>query len=80
MDERELEIRNAAQSMYYDDSSSCIVFKEGAEWSDSHPKRLFNAENRGTIDEIIMALTTLGEEKMISYTKEIDFLKRIRGL
>ena len=41
---------------------------------------LFNAEEKGIIDEIILALKTFGKEKMISYDREIEFLKRIRGL
>ena len=43
-------------------------------------KVLLTASDRGTIDEIIMALTTLGEEKMINYDEEIDFLNNIRKL
>ena len=41
---------------------------------------MLTASDRGTVDEIIFALETLGDEKMISYDKEIDFLKRIRKL
>lgn len=41
-------------------------------------KVLLTAADRGKIDEIIMALTTLGEEKMINYDEEIDFLNDIR--
>ena len=43
-------------------------------------KPLLSARDRGTIDEIIFALRTLGEEKMICYTKEIKFLEKIRKL
>ena len=43
-------------------------------------KVLLTASDRGKIDEIIMALTTLGEEKMINYDEEIDFLNDIRKL
>lgn len=43
-------------------------------------KALLTASDRGKIDEIIMALTTLGEEKMINYDEEIDFLNKIRNL
>lgn len=43
-------------------------------------KKLLTAADRGKIDEIIMALTTLGEEKMISYTEEIEFLLKLRNL
>ena len=32
-----------------------------------------SAADRGIVDEIILALNTLGEEKMISYNKEIKF-------
>lgn len=41
---------------------------------------LFSARDRGTIDEIIFALRTLGEEKMICYSEEIKFLEKIRKL
>ena len=33
------------------------------------------AADRGIVNEIIFALNTLGEEKMISYDKEIEWLK-----
>ena len=39
-----------------------------------------SAADRGVIDEIILALNTLGEEKMISYNKEINWLKELRRL
>ena len=45
----------------------------------NNKKILLTAADRGKIDEIIMALTTLGEEKMISYTEEIDFLLKLRN-
>lgn len=34
---------------------------------------------RGRIDDIILALRTLGDEKLISYTEEINFLLKIRN-
>ena len=40
--------------------------------------KLLTAADRGKIDEIILALTTLGQEKMINYDEEIDFLNNIR--
>ena len=43
-------------------------------------KALLTASDRGRIDEIIMALTTLEDEKMINYNEEIDFLNKIRKL
>lgn len=43
-------------------------------------KVLLTASDRGKIDEIILALTTLGDEKMINYDEEIDFLNDIRKL
>lgn len=46
----------------------------------NNKKILLTAADRGKIDEIIMALTTLGQEKMINYNKEIDFLNNIRKL
>lgn len=45
----------------------------------NNKKILLTAADRGKIDEIIMALTTLGEEKMISYTEEIEFLLKLRN-
>ena len=39
-----------------------------------------SAADRGIIDEIIFALKTLGEEKMISYDKEIEWLNQLRKL
>lgn len=44
----------------------------------NNKKILLTASDRGKIDEIIMALTTLGEEKMISYTEEIELLLKLR--
>lgn len=58
-----------------------IGFVGGANWADEHPKKtLLSAADRGTIDEIIFALKALGNEKMISYAKEIKFLNNIRKL
>lgn len=39
-----------------------------------------SAADRGIVDEIILALNTLGEEKMISYNREINWLKELRKL
>lgn len=39
-----------------------------------------SAADRGIIDEIIFALKTLGDEKMISYAKEIEWLNQLRKL
>ena len=39
-----------------------------------------SAADRGIVDEIIFALNTLGEEKMISYSKEINWLNELRRL
>ena len=39
-----------------------------------------SAADRGIVDEIILALNTLGEDKMISYNKEINWLKELRRL
>ena len=46
----------------------------------SRAQTQFSAQDRGTIDEIILALRTFGEEKKISYDKEIEFLQKIREL
>lgn len=39
-----------------------------------------SAADRGIVDEIIFALHTLGEEKMISYDKEIEWLIKLKEL
>lgn len=39
-----------------------------------------SAADRGIIDEIIFALKTLSEEKMISYDREIEWLNQLRKL
>ena len=39
-----------------------------------------SAAGRGVVDEIIHALNTLGEEKMISYHKEIEWLVKLKEL
>jgi len=58
-----------------------IGFLEGAVWADENPKQItLSAADRGTIDEIIFALNSLGKEKMISYSKEIEFLNKIQKL
>jgi len=46
----------------------------------NNKKILLTAADRGKIDEIIMALNTLGEEKMINYDEEIKFLLKLRNL
>lgn len=51
---------------------------------DKHNKRKesfksLSSYERGRIDDIILALRTLGDEKLISYTEEIDFLLKIRN-
>ena len=38
------------------------------------------AADRGTVEEIILALNTLGKEKMISYDKEIEWLNKLKEL
>jgi len=39
-----------------------------------------SAADRGVVNEIILALNTLGEEKMISYDKEIEWLNKLKEL
>lgn len=39
-----------------------------------------SAADRGIVDEIILALNTFGEEKMISYNKEIEWLIKLKEL
>jgi hypothetical protein len=53
------------------------AYREGTEWGSSHPA--LSAAERGIIDEVIFALKNLGEDKMISYGKEIELLERLRG-
>ena len=53
------------------------AYYEGTEWGSSHPA--LSAAERGIIDEVIFALKNLGEDKMISYGKEIELLERLRG-
>lgn len=43
-----------------------------------YEKKCLSAAEIGIIDEIILALKTLGEEKMISYAKEIKFLNELK--
>lgn len=40
---------------------------------------MLTAAERGIIDEVIFALKNFGEDKMISYGKEIELLERLRG-
>ena len=39
-----------------------------------------SAADRGIVDEIIFALNTLDEEKMISYDNEIEWLIKLKEL
>lgn len=65
----------------YEPDDMIDMFKLGAIYADEHPKQItLSAADRGVIDEIIFTLNTLGEEKMISYHKEIEFLNKIRKL
>ena len=40
---------------------------------------LLSARDRGRIDEIIKALEFLEEDKLLNYSFEIEFLKKIRS-
>lgn len=40
---------------------------------------MLGAAERGIIDEVILELKNLGEDRMISYGKEIELLERLRG-
>ena len=40
--------------------------------------RTLSARDRGRIDEIIKALEALEQDKMLCYSDEISFLKKIR--
>ena len=60
-----------------------IAYKvEIAENKPVYPEQIkstrMSARDRGIIDEIIKALKFLEEDKMICYTDEIEFLKKIR--
>lgn len=48
-----------------------VIDEENSKWLSSY--------ERGRIDDIILALRTLGNEKLISYTEEINFLLKIRN-
>lgn len=39
-----------------------------------------SAADKGIVDEIILALNTLGEEKKISYDKEIEWLIQLTSI
>lgn len=39
-----------------------------------------SSADRGVIDEIILALNTLGKEKLISYDEEIEWLIKLKEL
>jgi hypothetical protein len=39
-----------------------------------------SAADRGVVDEIILALNTLGNEKKISYYKEIEWLIKLKEI
>lgn len=76
-------VKDSEKQMGLSGGASCygIGFLEGAVWADEHPQNpQLSAADRGTIDEIIFALNSLGKEKMISYHKEIEFLNKIRKL
>lgn len=49
--ERDLEIKKAAESYYYDDSCSCLIFSDGVKWADKNPSEKVIAkylhENKG---------------------------------
>lgn len=40
---------------------------------------MLGTAERGIIDEVILELKNLGEDRMISYGKEIELLERLRG-
>ena len=40
---------------------------------------MLGAAESGTIDGIILELKNLGEDRMISFSKEIELLERLRG-
>lgn len=46
--------------------------------SDLNKTTLMSARDRGAIDEIIRALKALEQDKMLCYSEEIEFLKKIR--
>lgn len=62
------------------DNDLVIVDYENDKSEDEKVHIQMSAADRGIVDEIIFALKTFGEEKMISYDKEIEWLNQLRKL
>lgn len=79
------ELIQASCKSEYDDGrisafEDTILFIDSLPNEEVNEKTTFCASERGTIDEIIFALKSLGNEKMISYHKEIEFLQKVRKM
>ena len=83
----EKEIEEVKHNYKVDDNRHTSIRSADIEWLANHFFELglsvnnpITAADKGTAEEIILALNTLGEEKMISYDKEIEWLNKIKEL
>ena len=83
----EKEIEEVKHNYKVDDNRHTSICSADIEWLANHFFELglsvnnpITAADKGTAEEIILALNTLGEEKMISYDKEIEWLNKIKEL
>ena len=83
----EKEIEEVKHNYKVDDNRHTSICSADIEWLANHFFELglsvnnpITAADNGTAEEIILALNTLGEEKMISYDKEIEWLNKIKEL
>lgn len=83
----EKEIEEVKHNYKVDDNRHTSICSADIEWLANHFFELglsvnnpITAAYKGTAEEIILALNTLGEEKMISYDKEIEWLNKIKEL
>ena len=76
---RKEDIIQAAINKYSKFDEHRAGFIDGALWADNNPKETkLSAADRGAIDEVIIALKYLENEKMMSFYKEIEALQKIR--
>ena len=83
----EKEIEEVKHNYKVDDNRHTSICSADIEWLANHFFELglsvnnpITAADKGTAEEIIRALNTLGYEKMISYDKEIEWLNKIKEL
>ena len=81
------EIEEVKHNYKVDDNRHTSICSADIEWLANHFFELglsvnnpITAADKGTAEEIILALNTLGREKMISYDKEIEWLNKIKEL